>query len=153
MCMFVIYVFNIFMFVLKFHAHRYIIIIHCNHTCEKYIFKKQIYFARKDHFSFFCHVITISPIWLKLSFFLYLSLVFSKITSNVFLVLQFHLFPKISPLICRFFLFAFNMKHQNYSASKFRSSRPEVLCKKGIFRNFTKFTGKHTRPRDSFLKL
>ena len=24
-----------------------------------------------------------------------------------------------------------------------RSSRPEVFCKKGILRNFTKFTGKH----------
>ena len=24
-----------------------------------------------------------------------------------------------------------------------RSSRPEVLCKKGVLRNFTKFTGKH----------
>ena len=25
----------------------------------------------------------------------------------------------------------------------FRSSRPEVFCKKGFLRNFTKFTGKH----------
>ena len=25
----------------------------------------------------------------------------------------------------------------------YRSSRPEVLCKKGVLRNFTKFTGKH----------
>ena len=25
----------------------------------------------------------------------------------------------------------------------FRSSRPEVFCKQGILRNFTKFTGKH----------
>ena len=24
-----------------------------------------------------------------------------------------------------------------------RSSRPEVLCKKGVLRNFRKFTGKH----------
>ena len=30
----------------------------------------------------------------------------------------------------------------------FRSSRPEVFCKKGILRNFTKFTGKH--PCESF---
>ena len=29
------------------------------------------------------------------------------------------------------------------SVSQFRSSRPEVLCKKGVLRNFTKFTGKH----------
>ena len=26
---------------------------------------------------------------------------------------------------------------------KNRSSRPEVFCKKGILRNFAKFTGKH----------
>ena len=25
----------------------------------------------------------------------------------------------------------------------FRSSRPEVFCKKGVLRNFAKFTGKH----------
>ena len=29
-----------------------------------------------------------------------------------------------------------------YSAIS-RSSRPEVFCKKDVFRNFTKFTGKH----------
>ena len=76
-----------------------------------------------------------------LSFHIYFC--FSQNYFKYFLVLQFHLFPKISPLICRFFLFAFNMKHQNYSASKFRSSHPEFLSKKGIFRNFTKFTRKH----------
>ena len=27
----------------------------------------------------------------------------------------------------------------------FRSSRPEVFCKKGVLRNFAKFTGKHLR--------
>ena len=26
---------------------------------------------------------------------------------------------------------------------KYRSSRPEVFCKKGVLRNFSKFTGKH----------
>ena len=26
---------------------------------------------------------------------------------------------------------------------KHRSSRPEVFCRKGVLRNFTKFTGKH----------
>ena len=25
----------------------------------------------------------------------------------------------------------------------FRSSRPQVFCKKGVLRNYTKFTGKH----------
>ena len=29
------------------------------------------------------------------------------------------------------------------SWSMFRSSRPEVFCKKGVLRNFAKFTGKH----------
>ena len=31
-----------------------------------------------------------------------------------------------------------------------RSSRPEVFCKKGVFRNFTKFTEKHLRQSISF---
>ena len=29
------------------------------------------------------------------------------------------------------------------SVENFRSSRPEVFCKKGVLKNFTKFTGKH----------
>ena len=33
---------------------------------------------------------------------------------------------------------------QNFKTSlKFRSSRPEVFCKKGVLKNFTKFQGKH----------
>ena len=31
------------------------------------------------------------------------------------------------------------------SSKKVRSSRPEMLCKKDVLRNFTKFTGKHLR--------
>ena len=31
----------------------------------------------------------------------------------------------------------------NMTLSMYRSSRPEVFCKKGILRNFVKFTGKH----------
>ena len=31
----------------------------------------------------------------------------------------------------------------NYELQKPWSSRPEVFCKKGVLRNFTKFTGKH----------
>ena len=34
-----------------------------------------------------------------------------------------------------------------------RSSRPEVFCKKGIVRNFTKFTEKHLRQRLFFNKV
>ena len=28
-------------------------------------------------------------------------------------------------------------------SAQYRSSCPEMLCKKGVLRNFTKFTGKH----------
>ena len=31
----------------------------------------------------------------------------------------------------------------NYQNKTARSSRPEVFCKKGVLRNFAKFTGKH----------
>ena len=34
-------------------------------------------------------------------------------------------------------------KQNNLKINKCRSSRPEVFCKKGVLRNFTKFTGKH----------
>ena len=34
-----------------------------------------------------------------------------------------------------------------------RSSRPEVSCKKGVLRNFTKFTGKHLCQRLFFNKV
>ena len=35
--------------------------------------------------------------------------------------------------------------HFNFKLIDFydRSSRPEVFCKKGVLKNFTKFTGKH----------
>ena len=31
----------------------------------------------------------------------------------------------------------------NVTISTYRSSRPEVFCKRGVLGNFTKFTGKH----------
>ena len=34
-------------------------------------------------------------------------------------------------------------KYINKKINSHRSSRPEVFCKKGILRNFAKFTGKH----------
>ena len=37
-----------------------------------------------------------------------------------------------------------------YFSRIFRSSRPEVFCKKNVLRNFENFTGKHCG-RDSFL--
>ena len=36
---------------------------------------------------------------------------------------------------------------------KCRSSRPEVFCKKGVLRNFAKFTGKHMRQSHFFNKI
>ena len=36
---------------------------------------------------------------------------------------------------------------------KYRSSRPEVFCKKGVLRNFATFTGKHLRRRLFFNKV
>ena len=35
----------------------------------------------------------------------------------------------------------------------YRSSRPEVFCKKGVLRNFTKSTGKHLCQRLFFNKV
>ena len=32
---------------------------------------------------------------------------------------------------------------KNFNDILDRSSRPEMFCKKGVLRNFTKFTGKH----------
>ena len=43
-------------------------------------------------------------------------------------------------------LTAFLKKNMQYMKKSFvsdRSSRPKVFCKKGVLRNFTKFTGKH----------
>ena len=36
-----------------------------------------------------------------------------------------------------------NFWHRSFIFTVSGSSRPEVFCKKGVFRNFTKFTGKH----------
>ena len=36
---------------------------------------------------------------------------------------------------------------------RIRSSRPEVFCKKGVLRNFAKFTGKHLCQRLFFSKV
>ena len=33
--------------------------------------------------------------------------------------------------------------HHRISSALYRSSRPKVFCKKGVLRNFAKFTGKH----------
>ena len=35
------------------------------------------------------------------------------------------------------------LRHKYFSVEKYRSSRPEVFCRKGVLRNFAKFTGKH----------
>ena len=45
----------------------------------------------------------------------------------------------------RFFLWRFNFHDTSVSFTNDRSSCPEVLCKKGVVRNFAKLTGKHLR--------
>ena len=42
-------------------------------------------------------------------------------------------------------LFPCFLRQRRFSFLSCRSSRPEVFCKKGVFRNFTKFTAKHLR--------
>ena len=43
--------------------------------------------------------------------------------------------------------------HFFYRNTLYRSSRPEVFCKKGVIRNFTKFTGKHLASVSFLIKL
>ena len=37
--------------------------------------------------------------------------------------------------------------------SRFRSSRPKVICEKGVLRNFTKFTGKHFIKKETLAQV
>ena len=39
--------------------------------------------------------------------------------------------------------FQLEVDYYSHKISKVRSSHPEVFCKKGVLRNFAKFTGKH----------
>ena len=41
----------------------------------------------------------------------------------------------------------------NIDSSQYRSSRPKMFCKKGVLRNFAKFTGKHLCQRLFFNKV
>ena len=41
-------------------------------------------------------------------------------------------------------------KQRAILAVNFRSSRPELFCKKGVLKNFTKLTGKTTVPEPRF---
>ena len=47
-------------------------------------------------------------------------------------IINYHIIPQV---ICEMW--------NIWACIKNRSSRPEVFCKKGVLRNFTKFTGKH----------
>ena len=47
----------------------------------------------------------------------------------------------------------FSVVHDVNTFSKDISSRPEVFCKKGVLRNFAKFTGKHLYQRLFFDKV
>ena len=64
---------------------------------------------------------------------------FSKLTG----VTPYH--DGYSPTAFRIFADHFTSFNSNpaFDVLNFRSSRPEVLCKKGVFRNFAKFTIKH----------
>ena len=46
-------------------------------------------------------------------------------------------------IITAFIFHRWKMKYMHMHMLLFRSSHPEVLCKKGILRNFVKLTGKH----------
>ena len=48
--------------------------------------------------------------------------------------------------VCRFFKNRFSIVYTSFHSFYFhvsRNSRPDVFCKKGVLRNFPKFTGKH----------
>ena len=65
------------------------------------------------------------------------SLFFNKVTG------LHHLFYRTPPRNCfRRFIY-FRAHYERAFFLKTRSSRPEVFCKKGVSKNFTKFTGKH----------
>ena len=49
--------------------------------------------------------------------------------------------------------FLYNVLGLMYKKINYRSSRQEVLCKKGVFKSFTKFTGKHLRQSHLFNKV
>ena len=57
---------------------------------------------------------------------------------------------KITPLCCSVHLVLY-LDSQLGSAVLSRSSRPKVFCKKGVFRNFVNFTGKHLCQRPATL--
>ena len=48
---------------------------------------------------------------------------------------------------------SFFLRKRRFSFLSCRSSRPEVFCKKGVFRNFTKFSGLHLRQCLFFSKV
>ena len=75
----------------------------------------------------------------------------SKIAKNYCNVrnVKLKILPYLKPgQISRMERFAKRVKSVNYG-----SSRPEVFCKKGVLRNFTKFTGKNPRQSLFFNKV
>ena len=52
-----------------------------------------------------------------------------------------------------FVQFPFRISINCAALPKYRSSRPDVFCKKGVLSNFTKFTGKHLCHRLFFNKV
>ena len=62
-------------------------------------------------------------------------------------LIKLHHFHVIHQKVTNYVFLYICLLMENYvkskSAEKVRSSRPEVFCKKGVLRNFAKFTGKH----------
>ena len=55
---------------------------------------------------------------------------------------KFHIMVLNTPLTHKLSIYYYNINVSN-DPSDYRSSRPQVFCKKGVHRNFTKFTRKH----------
>ena len=53
------------------------------------------------------------------------------------------LHPQSLPPSCLILVFILYLNESNHTLTMERSSCPEVFCKKGVLRNFAKFTGKH----------
>ena len=84
---------------------------------------------------------------------------FLFILSNWNDIITFERIPLYSKVIAQFFsslrctAYVKFLMITNKNFARNRSSRPEVFCKKGVFRNFAKFTGKHLCQKLFFNKV
>ena len=76
---------------------------------------------------------------------------FAQKKKHVVMILIFPKSLSVRNQVSRMLCFADGQMGRRYGrSSRYRSSRPDVLCKKSVLRNFAKFTGKHS-VRVSFL--